>query len=148
SHLLCIRKQVLRLHHLQYRDGSRTRQMIATECRAQQSKRSLKFRSDRYATERKTVAHTLCHGVNIGLYSGIIMRIERACTPIAALHRICNKHSSVPIAQRTQQFYKWDRSLPYTSHPLDTFDNNGSDFIAIGCKCHRQGFFIVEWQKH
>ena len=59
----------------------------------------MNFWGDRNTRYRKTIAHSLCHGINIRTYTGVVVRIKFAASAITALHRIGDIHRIVLIAE-------------------------------------------------
>ena len=80
------------------------KQMIATECCSQHSMFWFNIRCNQNAANRKTIAHSFCHCINICIYTCMISSEEFSASSKTTLHFICNKYGIIFIAQTSYQF--------------------------------------------
>ncbi len=91
--------QVFVADYFQYGQGCRACQMVTAESGAQHAFLRLYMRCDNNATDREPVAHTFGHGIDIGLYTGMIVGEKFTRTAITTLYTVGNKHGPVLIAK-------------------------------------------------
>src|SRR5690606_40791950 len=121
--------------------------MITSKSSSQHPKRCFKLRRNTNCAYRKSVSHSLSHGINICFYPCVIMRIKIAGTSITALYSVGNKYGSILIAKCTNRLKKRNRSLSYPTHALYSLDNYSTNLITKILESSLYRLLIIKRQK-
>ena len=105
----------------------------------------MNFRRNGNTCHRKTIAHSFCHGINICVYTAMIMTIKFTRSSITTLYRIRNVHGIVCITQTSYFLQESICCYINTTNTLNTFNDNSANIILL--KCFFQCCFIIKRKK-
>src|SRR5689334_1948612 len=93
---------------------------------------------------RKTIAHSFCHCIDISIYSGKIMAEELTASSETALYAISNINCAMLITKAADRFQEAFFGYVNTTYTLYAFYYNGRYFLALFGETFFQRFFIIK----
>src|SRR5688572_6205753 len=93
---------------------------------------------------RKAISHSLCHSIDICIYSCKIMAEEFTGSSITTLNAVSNVACTELIAEGPDLFQETHLCNIDPPDTLYAFNNNRRNFLTIFLKTFFQCFFIIE----